>query len=247
MKTFYLFFFTLTVLINSSAADFIMNGNYISLPVATNGQMLSSTLQEGGRYNPAGTGGTNGVDFWWPGSPVYNYVLGVGGVNFVNGAFSTLTVSNLSTGSELHALITGTVTGQLTYSRDISFGINDTAVKIVDTFQNNGAQTVSNLVTLDNIDPDQGENGTLSATYVTYNDVASILSTNDAVIAVGTNDNLTLLLGSESGLEIPARSVLTTSMRINYCKWSTRIGRRLTLQSTWPKIMGRSMRGRANK
>jgi hypothetical protein len=184
--------------------DFILNGKFISLPVATNGLFLSLRFAQGGRFNSAGTGGTNGVDFWYPGTPVYNYVIGLNGKNFVNGAFAALTVSNLSTSNLLRALISGTVTNFVTFTRDVSFSITDKVVTVVDTIKNNGATTISNVVTLDSTDPDQGQNGGPGATFVTYNDVVSIVSTNDAVVAVGTNDNLSLLLGSESGTQIPS-------------------------------------------
>jgi hypothetical protein len=194
----------LTVLVGSSPADFILGGNYVSLPVATNGRFLSITFPEGGRYNPAGTGGTNGIDYWLPGNPIYEHCLGVNSNVALNGRFSTLTVTNLSVTGFLHAAVQGTLPGPVLFNRDVSFGVNDKAVKIVDTIQNAGSLAVSNVASLDTTDPDQGRDGTPTASYRTMNDVVSILSPNDAVVAMATNNFLTLVLGSESGFQIPS-------------------------------------------
>jgi hypothetical protein len=47
-----------------------LTGNYLYLPIQTNGVFLAANT--GAKYNSAGTGGASGVDFWQPGTPVYN-------------------------------------------------------------------------------------------------------------------------------------------------------------------------------
>jgi hypothetical protein len=104
----------------------------------------------------------------------------------------------------LHARISGTVAGPVTFTRDVSFGVNERIVKVTDTINNYGIADVPSVATLDSLDPDQGADGTPTATYFTYNDVASVVMPNDTVVAVGTNNNLSLLMGSESGMVIPS-------------------------------------------
>jgi hypothetical protein len=196
----------LTLLVNSSTNDFVLNGRYVSLPVSVNGQFISQALQQGGRFNSAGTGGTNGVDFWYAGSPLYNYVVAFNNTDYGNGSFLTLTVSNLSSPTVQHARITGLVdSGPVLFTRDVSFGVNERVVKVVDTVQNHSLADVSGVAILDNINPDQGFDGSPGQSFETYNDVASVASTNDdVVVATGVTNNLGLLLGSESGTVYPS-------------------------------------------
>ena len=92
---------TLTVSVPNNPV--FLNGNYLYLPINTNGVFIAAST--GGKFNSAGTGGAFGIDFWWPGTPVYNYVIGVGGIDYANGNFRSVTVSNLSSGSLQRALI----------------------------------------------------------------------------------------------------------------------------------------------
>src|SRR4029077_17454637 len=136
-----------------------LTGNYLYLPIQTNGVFLAANT--GAKYNSAGTGGASGVDFWEPGTPVYNGIVGVGGINYVNGSspvvsgFASLTVSNLSSGALQRALISGAVIPGLNFTRDISFATNSKIISIVDTLQNSGAVALAGVVTLDTTDPDQ--------------------------------------------------------------------------------------------
>jgi hypothetical protein len=189
---------TLTV-INPPVQVFLI-GNYLYLPINTNGVFIANST--GGKYNPAGTGGASGVDFWWPGTPVYNYVIGVAGSNYVNGNFQSITITNLSGGSLQHALIDATVTNGLHFTRDISFATNSKSIKIVDTLQNTGATALPNVVSLDCTDPDQ--DAVAYGTYATLNDVVSIGISNDLVVATGPSSGLSLGLGSDSTNQVPS-------------------------------------------
>ncbi|MGA2854564.1 MAG: M36 family metallopeptidase, partial [Verrucomicrobiota bacterium] len=136
-----------------------LTGNYLYLPIQTNGVFLAANT--GAKYNSAGTGGASGIDFWEPGVPVYNWIVGVAGVSHVNGSspvvggFASLTVNNLSSGGLQRAVISGTVIPGLNFTRDISFATNSKVICIVDTLQNTGVSALANVVTLDTADPDQ--------------------------------------------------------------------------------------------
>ena len=177
-----------------------LTGNFLYLPIDTNGVFIANST--GGKYNPAGTGGAFGVDFWWPGTPVYNYVIGVAGVNFLNGAFQSLTISNATSGDLQHAIIDANVTTGLHFRRDISFATTSKAIRVVDTLQNSGASPLANVVRLDSTDPDQ--DSITNSTYNTLNDVVSIGMPNDMVVATGPFTGLSLGFGSESGVQIPS-------------------------------------------
>jgi hypothetical protein len=189
----------LTVLTGPPQPVFL-TGNFLYLPIDTNGVFIANST--GGKYNPAGTGGASGVDFWFPGTPVYNYAIGVAGLNYFNGAFQTLTLSNATSGGTQRAIIDAIVTTGLHFRRDISFGTSSKAIRIVDTLQNTGASALANVVRLDSTDPDQ--DSITNGTYNTLNDVVSIGMPNDMVVATGPLTGLSLGLGSESGVQIPS-------------------------------------------
>jgi hypothetical protein len=176
-----------------------LSGNYLYLPIHTNGQFLVDVT--GARFNPAGTGGATGVDFWYPGTPVYNYSVGVEGINYLNGNFSSLTLANLSSGGLQHAVLDGMVGPGLRFTRDISFAPNDKVIRIVDTLQNTGAVALNNVITFDTTDPDQDYSAPLS-TYYTSNDVVSVNGPDDLVVATGPSTQLSLGFGSDSGLQV---------------------------------------------
>jgi hypothetical protein len=177
-----------------------LTGNFLQLPVSTNGQFITDT--SGGKYNAAGTGGNGGVDFWIWGTPVYNYSVGVNGASYSNGTWLP-TVTNTSSASSESAIITGNVVPGLLFTRNVSFGINAKTIKIVDVFQNTGSNTFANLVTLDSTDPDQ-DYPSQKDDYITANDVVSAIGNNDLVVAVGSLSGLSLGFGSESPLCIPS-------------------------------------------
>ena len=141
----------------------------------------------GAKYNSAGTGGASGIDFWEPGTPVYNWIVGVGGVNYVNGSapvvrgFTNVTVNNLSSGGLQRAVISGMVIPGLNFTRDISFAANSKVICIVDTLQNTGVVALANVATLDTADPDQDSAAAVNPTYNTLNDVVSVNLSNDMV------------------------------------------------------------------
>jgi hypothetical protein len=177
----------------------LLAGNFLYLPIETNGVFIANST--GAKYNPAGTGGASGVDFWWPGTPVYNYVIGVAGVNYLNGNFQSLTLSNASSGGVQRAIIDANVTAGLHFRRDISFGTASKAIRVVDTLENTGASALVNVVRLDSTDPDQ--DSITNGTYSTLNDVVSIGLPNDMIVSTGPFTGLSLGFGSDSGVQIP--------------------------------------------
>jgi hypothetical protein len=193
---------TLTVV----AGPVFLTGNYLYLPIQINGVFLAANT--GAKYNSAGTGGASGVDFWEPGTPVYNYIVGVGGTNYVNGSapvvggFTSVTVSNLSSGTLQRALISGVVIPGFSFTRDISFATDSKIIQIVDTLQNTSATALTNVVTLDTADPDQ--DSVAYGVSATLNDVVSVNASNDMVIATGPDTGLSVGFGSDSGFQIPS-------------------------------------------
>ena len=75
--------------VGSAGAAIFLNGDYIQLPIdntTQRGRFMAEGNVSGGKFNPAGTGGATGVDYWQPGTPVYNYTIAVGGSTFrING------------------------------------------------------------------------------------------------------------------------------------------------------------------
>jgi hypothetical protein len=195
---------TLTVL----SGPVFLTGNYLFLPIQTNGVFLANNT--GVKFNSAGTGGASGVDFWEPGTPVYNTVVGVAGVNHMNGSapvvsgFSSISVNNLSSGNLLRAVISGTVVPGLSFSRDVSFTTDSKVIRFVDTIQNTGTTTQPNVVVLDTADPDPDAFAPSNTTYNTLNDVVSVLQTNDMIVATGPTTGLSVGFGTESSLRIPS-------------------------------------------
>jgi len=187
------------LLVTNVPTPVFLTGDYLYLPININGVFIAANT--GGKFNSAGTGGAAGIDFWYPGTPIYNYVIGVGGISYPNGSFQTIAVSDLSSGSLKRALIDATVITGLHFTRDISFAANSKAIQIVDTLQNNGASTLSNVVMLDSTDPDQDS---FVSYYATLNDVVSVNLPNDLVVATGPSTGLSLGFGSESGAQIPS-------------------------------------------
>ncbi len=183
-------------------------GSYLYLPIQTNGVFLASNT--GAKYNSAGTGGASGVDYWEPGTPVYNWIVGVGGTNYLNGSapvvggVASLTVSNLSSGAQQHAVISGVVIPGLSFTRDISFATNSKIIRLVDTLLNTSATALSNVVIFDTADPDQDYAAPTNATTSTLNDVVSVNLNNDMVIATGPSTGLSVGFGSDSGWQIPS-------------------------------------------
>ena len=184
------------------------DGEHLYLPIQTNGVFLAANT--GAKYNSAGTGGAWGVDFWEPGTPVYNWIVRVGGVNYVNGSapvvrgFTNVTVNNLSSGSLQRAVISGMVIPGLNFTRDISFAANSKVICIVDTLQNTGVVALANVATLDTADPDQDSAAAVNPTYNTLNDVVSVNFSNDMVVASGPSTGLSVGFGSDSGFQIPS-------------------------------------------
>jgi len=172
----------------------LLTGDYIQLPIDSStlpGRFMAEANAQGAKFNAAGTGGAAGVDFWQPGSPVYNYTIAVGGTTFrVNGQSwtTTPTVTDTSAGPTNSATISGSPVSGLQFSRAVSFADGDQVIAITDTLTNSGAVDITNIATLDNTDPDQNE-------FTTRNDVAG-----GAVFAQATVGTLTVAFGSVSPL-----------------------------------------------
>ena len=199
---------TLTVTNKPVSGTVFLVGSYLYLPIFSNGVFMASST--GGKYNKLGTGGASGIDFWWPGTPVYNFDVGIGGTPYVDGYggsynvnFNSVSVYNLSTSTLQHAQVTGKVTPSLNFTRDVSFAINSKVITLVDTLQNTSGSTLNNVVTMDNADPDQDITSS-PATFATANDVVSVNLPNDMVVASGPNTGLSLGFGSDSGIQIPS-------------------------------------------
>lgn len=180
----------------------LLNGNYIQLPIdisTLKGRFMAEGNAQGAKYNPNGTGGASGYDFWVWGTPVYTYTIAVGGSTFkINGQswVSGPTVTDNSTGTFNGATITGTPVAGLSFTRVIGFNDADTVIRIVDTLTNTGVSALTQVATLDNTDPDQGNVVGLGP--VTLNDVVSVVNTNDLVLAATTSNVWTLGFGSLS-------------------------------------------------
>ncbi len=176
----------------------LLTGNYIQLPVDNSaGRLMGIGNSQGAKYNPAGTGGWSGVDFWVWGTPVYNYTIATGGSTFkVNGAGWTSgpVVTDTSAGSLHRAVISGSPVSGLVYTRVISFDDADQVVKFIDTLSNTGSSSIAQVATLDNADPDQDYPA--YRLYATLNDVVTVLRSNDLVSAAGPNSGLTVGFGS---------------------------------------------------
>jgi hypothetical protein len=199
----------LTVTNKPVAGTLTMLGFYLYLPIQSNGCFVVNNI--GGRYNPAGTGGITGTDFWSPpinGVPVYNFAVGVNGASYVNGYYSTPTytfknsiVYNYSTTNLQHSIISGTIVNGLDFTRDVSYAYNSKVITIIDTLTNTSAAALNNVATLDNTDPDQD---TPFGPQNTYNYILSVNHPNDLVIATGPVTGLSIGFGSDSGIQVPS-------------------------------------------
>ena len=198
----------LTVTNKPVSGTVFLVGSYLYLPICSNGVFIASYT--GGKYNAAGTGGASGIDFWWPGTPVYNFDAGVGGTSYVDGFtgssynvnFNSVSVYNLSTSTLQHAQVAGKVTATLSFTRDVSFAPSSKVITILDTLQNIGGSTLNNVVTMDNTDPDIDANK--YGVYATLNDVVTVNTANDMVVATGPTSGTSLGFGSDSGIQIPS-------------------------------------------
>jgi hypothetical protein len=191
---------------SQASATVFLNGDFIQLPIndtTTPGQFLASG--QGGKYNPAGTGGASGADFWIAGTPVYNYTIAVGGSTFrTNGLGWTVPplVSDTSLGTVNSALIVGDPVPGLHFVRTVSFSDASQVIAITDTLTNTGASPLTQVATLDNLDPDQDA----PVTFTTFNDVVSASATNDVVVAAGADSSITIGLGSPNTMRVVSAS-----------------------------------------
>ncbi|MFN8643290.1 MAG: thrombospondin type 3 repeat-containing protein [Candidatus Binatia bacterium] len=169
----------------------LLTGDYLQLPIdssALPGRFMAEGNTQGAKFNAAGTGGGSGVDFWQPGSPVYNYTIASSLGLRTNGVgWSTApVVTDTSAGSTRSATVVGAPFAGLQFQRDVSFAQSAQVITITDTLTNTGALAFGSLATLDNTDPDQ-------LGFSTQNDVAA-----RAVFAVQSGGGLTVALGSTS-------------------------------------------------
>ncbi|MBD2158135.1 Ig-like domain-containing protein [Leptolyngbya sp. FACHB-16] len=172
-------------ILQESNSTTTLSGNYIQLPID------DADLDAGQMMQPGATGqgtggikyfnGTNFVDFFDYGVPIFDYSIGVNGRTYTdgNGWAIAPTVLDQSLGPLNQATVSGSPVNGLNFERVISFLDNDKIIAIQDTFTNVGSTTLFNVVTLDNADPDPG------GTQITNNDVVS----NGLVVASINNGN----------------------------------------------------------
>jgi cysteine-rich repeat protein len=187
-----------------AAATLFLTGNYIQLPIDTSsepGRFMADGNASGAKYNPAGTGGASGQDFWVWGTPVYNYTIAINGSGFATdgiGWAATPTVTDTSGGSTHGAKISGQPFAGLTFARVVTFGDNDQFITITDTLTNTSGSPLSQVATLDNTDPDQDH----TTTFATSNDVVNVQVANDLAVATGPTTGLSLAFGSPSAMRV---------------------------------------------
>jgi cysteine-rich repeat protein len=177
-----------------------LTGDYIQLPINDSdqpGRFMAAGDARGAKYNPAGTGGGTGTDFWVWGSPVYNYTIAIGGSTFlVNGTgwATRPTVTDTSSGAVNSASISGEPIAGLSFVRTLSFETASQIITITDTLTNATGGELTQVATLDNTDPDQ--DSPCCGNFSTLNDVVSGITTNDLVVATGPTSGLTVGFGS---------------------------------------------------
>jgi hypothetical protein len=195
-----------TALASPAAATLLLTGRFIQLPIDDTeqiGRFMGTGNSQGAKYNPAGSGGATGRDFWVAGTPVYNYTIAVGGGTFrTNGLGWAVapTLTDTSSGLTHSARIDGSPIPGLVFSRSVSFNDADEVIVIRDTLTNTGASQLTLVATLDNTDPDQS--AVPFSNFQTSNDVVSASAPNDLVLATGIEDGLTVGMGSASPLRI---------------------------------------------
>lgn len=185
----------------ASAQVVTLSGTHVELPVGAGGQLLRPggffSSGAGGRYDRDGAGPAGFIDFWYPGTPVYNVSIGVDGAVVANGGswVQASTVTDESAGTENRAVVVGQPFANVDFRRVIRFEDGDRFVLVTDTITNRRTTSIGRVVVLDSTDPDQG-----APTYPTANDVAQAESANDIVTAYAASTNLAMAFASPSPL-----------------------------------------------
>ncbi len=186
--------------ISGSGSLFDLTGPEVSGPVVQSGAKITLGFNVDGSFitAPGGTGiQYNGVEFVVPGSPVASFTVAYNGLTFTNNGalgFSQITgiVRQDVSSGPLHGLkITGFAGPSVRVERVVVFNTNDDFLTIATRLTNVGSGAVSNVATLENIDPDQDFNN--FGDFGTLNDV--VLG-GQFVRASGPEDALTVGLGS---------------------------------------------------
>ena len=185
----------------------LLASDFISLPIdgqRSPGRFVAPNTSQGGKYNPDGTGGGSGTDFWIEGVPVHNYTLYANGsLVFRNGIAPNgqrATTRFEKDGDLNKAFIDMAPVNGIEFKREVSFRDSEQIVTITDTVGNNTPNALLSSWSMDTIDPDQGVADGLGC--ATYNDVQSVgtsapASKPDIVTASMPLDGLTMGFGSE--------------------------------------------------
>ncbi len=190
-----------------------LTGRYLRLPVSVAGYpglWLALDPSEGARYNPEGTGGRAGADFWGNVPALVNQVVGVGGTIIrTNGAswFDGPTVTRLNEGTWNRLSIEGEPVEGLFFRRLLEFEYGDSALVVRDRLVNGTGADLTSVVTMDSVNPTPDYP---FSEVRTSNDVLSVLgATADLVAAASTRAGRVLAFGSASPLAVPDASFLS--------------------------------------
>ncbi len=161
----------------TSAASFVLEGDYLKVGVNYNGALINDGLSNTGiNYDITGTKTWPGYDFLTPGTPWQLYSIGVGGsyspISYFSGGGAGLTTTDTSSGTTLSALTSGNVTVGSTnvgYSQTISFDTTKAIINFRSIITNTGNSTLTNLAFGTSLDPDQDVYA--GGGYATTNDI----------------------------------------------------------------------------
>lgn len=187
-------------------------GHYLYLPIqATNepGRFLLPDQSAGLRFDRLGLNSSRGMDIWRQMSAPALHVVAWGGSSSVlngQGWAEGPTVTKLSQGSLNRAIISGMPAIGLRFTREVSFGDEDKAVRVVDVFENEGSAPVEQLVTMDAFDPNPDfEQGVVN----TRNYVLSVFDRPEMALAEAVNCGVALALVSQSPFAVLDASFLS--------------------------------------
>ncbi|WP_270720696.1 tandem-95 repeat protein, partial [Mycolicibacterium sp. BiH015] len=153
-------------------------GTTVTGPLVLSSDKLTVAVNEAGAVIVGGQSGTglifDDVEFVKWGVPVWNFTVAYDGQNYYakegsNGAFSSITREDISSGTFHGYKMTATVGTDLVMDRVIGFYDGDEHAVIATRVTNIGTSTLTNVATLENTDPDQGI--PLVGSFNTYNDV----------------------------------------------------------------------------
>lgn len=190
----------------------ILEGDYLQMPIDTSanpGRWLDSVAERGAMYNPAGTGGRLGVQMWGYALSLMDQVIGVGGIPVAtngNGWFVPPSVQRISSNNTMGVMMTGQPVEGLEFTREVSFHSRDRVVVVDDSFDNVGAGSVSNLVTMDCLNPVPDYP---YADVRTLNDVHTVFDRPDVVTGQSLLQTVAVGLGSFCPEVVPDASYVS--------------------------------------